>query len=127
MAAVSENRGGRGKVVVIGGGVAGLNAALALSAKDFQVTILERDPAPPPDASIDWRRRGVPHSVHPHFFMGRLRKLFAERHPRLLDRMRAAGVGERTFEEYLHPWNREAYVPAPIDGALVALSARRTT
>src|SRR5882724_1033446 len=116
-----------GQAVVIGAGVAGLNAALALQAKGFRVTILERDPGPPPDAEMDWRRRGVPHSVHPHFFMGRLRQLFVERHPRLLERMRAAGVGERRFEEYLHPWNREGYRAEPIDSVLTALSARRTT
>src|SRR5438552_880004 len=116
----------RGHVVVVGAGVAGLSAALALHAKGFRVTLLERDPAPPPEAQIDWRRRGIPHAVQPHFFMGRLRKLLAERHPRLLERMRAAGVGERAFEQYLHPRNRERYRAEPIDRDLTALSARRT-
>ena len=114
------------KVIVVGAGVAGLSAALALHAKGFRVTLLERDGAPPPDAAIDWRRRGIPHAVQPHFFMGRLRKLFADRHPRLLERMREAGVGERPFEQYLHPLNRERYRPEPIDADLTALSARRT-
>jgi 2-polyprenyl-6-methoxyphenol hydroxylase-like FAD-dependent oxidoreductase len=114
-------------VIVVGAGVAGLNAALALQARGFRVTILERDPAPPPDAEMDWRRRGVPHSVHPHFLMGRLRKLFCERHPRLMERMRAAGVAERPFEEYLHPFHRDRYRPEPGDRVLTALAARRTS
>ncbi len=114
-------------VVVVGAGIAGLNAALALHAQGFRVTVLERDGAPPPDAEIDWRRRGVPHAVHPHFFMGRLRSLFQSRHPRLLERMIAAGVGERRFEEYLHPLAREVYRPEPIDPVLTALAARRTS
>jgi 2-polyprenyl-6-methoxyphenol hydroxylase-like FAD-dependent oxidoreductase len=110
--------------VVVGAGIAGLSAALALHAKGFRVTLLERDGAPAPDAT-DWRRRGVPHSAQPHFFMGRLRKLLSDRHPRLLERMRAAGVGERGFEQYLHPRNRVRYRPQPIDADLTALSARR--
>ena len=113
-------------VVVVGAGIAGLNAALALAAHGFDVTILERD-APPPDTALDWRRRGVPHAVHPHFFMGRLRKLLADRHPRLLERMLAAGVGERRFEDYLHPVNRARHRAEPVDALLVALSARRTS
>ncbi|MGH7897522.1 MAG: NAD(P)/FAD-dependent oxidoreductase, partial [Candidatus Binatia bacterium] len=127
MSEPSERAPGAGEVVVVGAGVAGLNAALALQARGFRVTILERDPAPPPDAEMDWRRRGVPHSIHPHFLMGRLRRLFCERHPRLMERMRAAGVGERRFEEYLHPSHRERYRPAPGDPVLTALAARRTT
>jgi len=109
----------RGDVVVVGAGVAGLGAALALRAKGFRVTILERDPPPPPDAGLDWRRRGVPHSPHPHFFMGRVRELLCARHPRLVERMLAAGVGERRFEDYLHPRNG--------DSRLTALTARRTS
>lgn len=121
-------------IVVVGAGVAGLSAALALDAKGFRVTVLERDHAPPPigtnptlDAEIDWRRRGVPHSVHPHFFMGRLRRLLLERHPRLLEQMRAAGVGERRFEDHLHPFHRGRYRPEPGDEVLIALGARRTS
>lgn len=50
------------RVLVIGGGMAGLSAALALQAKGSTVHILERD-APPPDDltpanSSAWHRRG---------------------------------------------------------------------
>ncbi|MGH7804061.1 MAG: FAD-dependent oxidoreductase [Candidatus Binatia bacterium] len=114
-------------VVVIGAGVAGLNAALALHSRGFRVTILERDSPPPPGAEHDWRRRGVPHSIHPHFLMGRLRRIVCERHPRLMERMRAAGVGERAFEEYLHPSHLASYRRDEHDPVLTALAARRTT
>jgi len=106
-----------GDVVVVGAGVAGLNAALALRAKGFRVTILERDP----------RRHRTPRWTgaarrpalgSPTFLHGRLRQLLCERHPRLMERMRAAGVGERRFEDYLHPFNRTGYRAEPIDGVL---------
>jgi 2-polyprenyl-6-methoxyphenol hydroxylase-like FAD-dependent oxidoreductase len=112
-------------VIVVGAGIAGLSAALALGTRGFRVTLLERDQEPKPGAP-DWQRPGVPQAVQPHFFMGRLRKLYAESHPGLLERMSAAGVEERHFIDYLHPLARKRYRPRPGDATLVALAARRT-
>jgi 2-polyprenyl-6-methoxyphenol hydroxylase-like FAD-dependent oxidoreductase len=63
------------RVVVLGAGVAGLSAALALARRDNQVVILERDAPQPPDDPImapqQWQRPGVPHFLQPHAFLAR--------------------------------------------------------
>ena len=118
------------RVAVVGAGIAGLSCALALGGRGFDVTLYERDPAPSAlehAAVTAQRRRGVPHAVHPHFFMGRLREAFRARHPELLARLAAAGAGEGRFEESLHPLARSHYVPRRIDASLTSIAARRTT
>jgi len=119
------------RVAVVGAGIAGLSCALALGGRGFAVTLYERDAAPSAArehaAATASRRRGVPHAVHPHFFMGRLREAFRTRHPELLEQLVAAGAGEGRFEESLYPLARSHYVPRRIDAALTSIAARRTT
>ncbi len=119
------------RVAVVGAGIGGLSCALALAGSGFEVTIYERDAAPAAGAEhaneTARRRRGVPHAVHPHFFMGRLREALRARHPELLARLVHAGGGEGRFEEALHPLARARYVPRAGDAALTSISARRTT
>jgi 2-polyprenyl-6-methoxyphenol hydroxylase-like FAD-dependent oxidoreductase len=118
-------------VVVIGAGVAGLAAALALSAKGFEVTVLDRDEALPegltPQDSWDWRRRGAPQVRHPHFLMGRLRGLLHQRYPELVADLLAAGIWELPFADTVHPAARAGYRAETGDADLVPLCARRTT
>jgi len=58
------------RILVLGGGVCGLAAGLLLARDGHQVRLLERDPAPAPDAAeaawSDWERRGVPHFRQAH-------------------------------------------------------------
>jgi 2-polyprenyl-6-methoxyphenol hydroxylase-like FAD-dependent oxidoreductase len=115
---------------VVGAGIGGLMSALALARHGIGVTLYERDPAPPdvpPADSMRWLRRGVPQSLHPHFFMGRLRMLLDARYPDLVDRLFEAGASENTLSDYLHPQVRDRYRPRTDDAQLCSLNLRRTT
>lgn len=119
------------RVAVVGAGIGGLSCALALADRGFEVRLYERDAAgegaTESAAEIAQRRRGVPQAVHPHFFMGRLREALRAKHPELLARLGAAGAGEGSFADALHPAARSRYAPRPDDAALTSIAARRTT
>lgn len=121
----------RESVVVIGAGMAGLCAALALAPSGRAVTLLDRDPAPPsgdPDAAFaDWQRRGVGHLRHSHAFLARLREFFRIEHPGLLAALIEAGAREIPFERSLSEQQRARYRPAPGDGEMTFVTSRRTT
>lgn len=91
--ATSEDR----RIVILGAGIAGLAAAIALARHGRPVTIIERDPPPPAGPGVDpflvWKRRGVPQFRLPHGFSARTRNLLAEHAPEVLDRLRADGIG----------------------------------
>jgi 2-polyprenyl-6-methoxyphenol hydroxylase-like FAD-dependent oxidoreductase len=55
-------------IVVLGGGVAGLSAALAFARDGHRVTIVERDDliVGEPLEALDWDRKGIPHFMQPH-------------------------------------------------------------
>ncbi|MBG51382.1 MAG: FAD-dependent oxidoreductase [Rhodobiaceae bacterium] len=119
------------EIVVIGAGIAGLNAAMALAGRGRKITLIERDP-PPPDASPDeafnvWERKGVGHLRHSHAFLARLYMLIKTKHPDLLKDLLAAGCRELRFEDTLPATLRADYVPQPEDENLTILTSRRTT
>ncbi len=119
------------QVAIIGAGIGGLMSALALCRQGVQVTVYERDPAPAagvaPANSWDWLRKGVPQSVHPHFFMGRLRVLLEKEYPELVQKLMAAGTSESDVQDYVHTDFAGRLPPSPGDARLRTLNCRRTT
>src|SRR3954468_21526243 len=86
-----------GRVVVIGAGVAGLTAALAISRTGAEVVIVDRDEPPPPfddpkEAFSGWPRQQVVQSRQPHNFLARTVLQFREHAPDVLAMLAEHGV-----------------------------------
>jgi flavin-dependent dehydrogenase len=118
-------------VLIVGAGMTGLGAALALSGSGRKVILLERDP-PPPDTSPDdafeiWQRKGVGHLRHSHAFLAVLYRLIHKRYPELLRQLVEAGCRELKFADGLSDLVRKTYTPEPDDEILTILTSRRTT
>jgi 2-polyprenyl-6-methoxyphenol hydroxylase-like FAD-dependent oxidoreductase len=117
-------------VVVIGGSVAGLGVALALSGRGHRVTVLEADatplPASPAEAFAHWDRRGSPQTRHSHALLARLRNLIRDHAPELLEKLLAHGAEELRFADRV----RQLFPDAPLepgDDDIVFLACRRIT
>jgi 2-polyprenyl-6-methoxyphenol hydroxylase-like FAD-dependent oxidoreductase len=81
--------------VFVGGGIVGTCAAMMLANDGHDVTVLERDPEPPPAADAawdDWDRRGVNQFKMLHFFLSRFRLVAEAELPGLIEAMEAAGA-----------------------------------
>ncbi len=116
-------------ILVVGAGVAGLGAALALSRAGQRVTLVERDATPLPadaEAAFAWDRRGAPQVRHSHALLARLRNLLRDRYPDVLEALLEAGASEMRFTDSL-PDEIADRDPRPGDEDLVALACRRTT
>jgi 2-polyprenyl-6-methoxyphenol hydroxylase-like FAD-dependent oxidoreductase len=65
-------------IAVVGGGMAGMLAALVLARDGHQVTVYERDDTELPDTADEafdsWDRRGAPHARQSHALLARLRR-----------------------------------------------------
>ena len=83
------------RVVMVGGGVVGLCAALLLGRDGHDVTVLERDPAPPPGPGAawdDWERRGVNQFRMLHFFAARFQAVMSANAPEVIRALEDAGA-----------------------------------
>jgi 2-polyprenyl-6-methoxyphenol hydroxylase-like FAD-dependent oxidoreductase len=114
----------RADVAVLGGGLAGLSAAIGFARRGRRVCVLERD-APnrtdgDPDRVFDgWERSGVAHFRQPHNFLGLGRQTLIDEAPDVLDRVMANGAFENRQYE-LVPGD-----PSPGDEAFVSICTRR--
>ncbi|HEY3810702.1 MAG TPA: FAD-dependent monooxygenase [Acidimicrobiales bacterium] len=110
-------------VVVVGGGVAGLGAALGLGRAGQRVVVCDRDEltvADGPDTAFAVERRGAPQVRHTHGLLARLTATLRDRFPDVLTTLVAAGGVEvdltHRFADQLDG-----------DADLRVLLARRTT
>src|SRR5512132_1294852 len=91
-------------ILILGGGICGLGAALLLARDGHDVTVVEHDdepvPASPHDAWERWDRKGVAQFRQPHNFMPGLRLLLEAELPDLQDALRDAGASRF---DLLHP------------------------
>ena len=89
------------RILIIGGGVAGLATALSLSRAGHAVQVLERDatplPASPVEAFESWERSGAPQVWHSHAFLARLRNGLVARTPDVLEALHAHGADDLRF------------------------------
>src|SRR3954463_6230755 len=117
------------EVAVVGGGVAGLGAAVALARSGHSVTVFERDDTPMPrsaDEAFEWDRRGAPQVRHSHAFLARLVGLLKSDYPDLYQQLLDEGATEMRFGDDLPPTMTD-FEPEPGDDAMVMLACRRTT
>ncbi len=83
------------KVVVAGGGVAGLAAALAVARAGHEAVVIERDSVDPdgsPRAAFGVERRGIPHYSQPHAFLPRGRRLLSDWAPDVIETLVEIGA-----------------------------------
>jgi len=112
------------RVLVVGAGMAGLGAALALGRRGQQVILCERDPASVP-AGIEemwtaWPRPGLPQGGQAHIVQSRFCRELRAHAPDILDRARGAGALSLNSSAW-----RPGGDPLPEDAELEALYCRR--
>lgn len=116
-----------GRVLFVGGGIVGTCAAMMLARDGHDVTVLERDPAPPPmspeKAWDTWDRRGVNQFRLLHFFLPRFREIADAELPGLTDAM--ADAGALRMNPLLDVPDEIKGGEQPRDGRFASVTARR--
>ena len=116
------------KIVVIGAGVCGLAGAMMLAREGHAVTVLERDPQPPPESAEEawraWPRAGVSQFHQPHLVQPGGHMALGEELPDVLAAILAAG-GARFDHLRVLPPSLDDHAPRAGDERFVSLAARR--
>jgi 2-polyprenyl-6-methoxyphenol hydroxylase-like FAD-dependent oxidoreductase len=115
------------KIIVLGAGLVGMSTALLLARDGHEVTVLERDSAPPPDlptmAWDGWQRPGVSQFRQAQFLLPRWHAEMRLELPDVLDELAAAG-GYRTNSVGMLPPELTGGV-RPDDDRFDIITARR--
>jgi 2-polyprenyl-6-methoxyphenol hydroxylase-like FAD-dependent oxidoreductase len=116
------------RIVVIGGGLIGLATALMVAKQGHDVTVLERDPAPPPNTPDEawdhWIRHGVMQFRQPHYLLPAGLRVLGEHLPEVVSALEGAGAVQHTMLSPLPPGITDR-APRPDDGKFLTRTACR--
>ena len=117
-------------IVVLGAGIAGLGTAMLLAGDGHEVTVLERDPSPPPApgeaARGSWERRGVNQFRLPHLLLCRFRQICDAELPGAARAIEATGGIWMDGLDYIQgPPDRPRHPRQPGDDDFVMLTVCR--
>jgi len=116
------------RVIVVGGGLIGLATSLLIAKQGHDVTVLERDPEPPPktpeEATGSWVRPGVMQFRLVNFLMPRGRQLLDEQLPEVTALLAASGAPRYNGLDTMPPTVTDR-APRPGDERFATLATRR--